>query len=737
MIKVKTCHYVLSKIDYWFLLDEKGEIYMNDKWRKFFHTMLTQNHFIVIILATLVIGIIFFLFMLTNVYTKTYDINRFSNAKETIRSPITIEDTKETERRRREAIQAIDDRYYISSEITDERIGYVEEMFDAIKTLKSESNSTSEEEELTTVDYVQDLQQMLSPEIIAQIDQKTLSVLFDANENDRSISKELVTTTLHTIFNEGIRTEDVTDSLDRFNERLRFSSLSSKVKSALSDVASFAIVENSFFSVEQTNEAEKQAVNNVEPVTIRAGEVIVQEGQTITNEIYEQLKLVGLLNDDRNIYPVIGLFMLVLLIIGYILYDLTHLNKQIEVGIRSCLAFIIISLLMVAFMKFVSYYATETNPLYYLLPVPVGAMLIKLLFRERTAVTFAIVFSIIGSVIFNGQIPGALNIEAGLYFLMSQLGGILFIYNTKDRTAILKGSIGLIVINICAVSLFLFLSYEKYEWTNFLVFGGYGAASGLIASALTLGSLPFLESGLGILSDSKLLTLASPNHPLLRKILTEAPGTYHHSVMVANLSEAACEKIGANGLLARVASYYHDLGKTKYPHYFIENQMGIQNPHNFIEPKQSAAIIMAHPYDGAKMLKQYNMPKAFIDIAKQHHGTTLLKYFYYNAKETYKKVNEEEYRYPGPKPQTKEAAIIALCDPVEAAVRSMDEPSKEKIDQLIENIIYDRLTDGQLNESSLTFNELEMVKITISETLNGIYHSRIQYPDDKKLKEEA
>lgn len=710
---------------------------MIEKWKNIIQSMGSINKSFPIIISSLFIGCLFFIFMLSNVFTETYEIERFNNAKETIRSPITIEDKKETEQRRREAIQSVSDRYYISTETTDERIGYIEELFDAIATTKSNDEKQEEQEKEKTVsDRVEDLQQILSSEIIVAVDQDSLTTLIQMNENDLSVAKELLRTTLYNIFNDGIRTEEIDQAIQRFNDRLRFSSLSGEVKQALRDVGSFALVANSFFSAEKTQEAEKQAINNVEPVMIRAGEVIVQEGQTITNEIYEKLELVGLLNTNRNFYPVIGLTLLVLLFVSFIFHEMLQLNKSIKLDMRSLMAIVVISLLIIAMMKFTSYYTVSNNPLYYLLPVPMGVMLIKLLFREQTAIKFAVIFSIVGSIVFNGQIPGALNTEVALYFLASQLAGIVMVRSIEDKTTILKASIGMAIVNASMISMFFFLSFEKNEWMTLLLYEGYGLTAALIACALTIGILPFLESGLGILSDSKLLTLASPNHPLLRKILVEAPGTYHHSVMVANLSEAACEKIGANGLLARVASYYHDLGKTKYPHYFIENQIGIQNPHKFIEPMQSAAIIISHPYDGAHMLEKHHMPKEIIDIAKQHHGTTLLKYFYYQAKETYKDVSESDYRYPGPKPQTKEAAVISICDSIEAAVRSIDTPSKEKINEMIESIIQARLTDGQLNESSLTFNELEMVRVTISETLNGIYHSRIQYPDDKILKEE-
>src|SRR5690606_25881659 len=171
-------------------------------------------------------------------------------------------------------------------------------------------------------------------------------------------------------------------------------------------------------------------------------------------------------------------------------------------------------------------------------------------------------------------------------------------------------------------------------------------ASAFLSAVLTIGLLPFFETGLGILSDIKLLQLSSPNQPLLKKILTEAPGTYHHSIMVANLSETACDAIGANGLLARVAAYYHDIGKTVRPHYFIENQLSIKNPHDVISPEQSAEIIIRHPYDGAELLRKHKMPKEIIDVAMQHHGTTLLKYFYYKEKENNNAVQEEDFRYP-------------------------------------------------------------------------------------------
>jgi hypothetical protein len=271
----------------------------------------------------------------------------------------------------------------------------------------------------------------------------------------------------------------------------------------------------------------------------------------------------------------------------------------------------------------------------------------------------------------------------------------------------------------------------------------FAVGSGIIATVLVIGLLPFFEVTFGILSPLKLVELSNPNHPLLRKLLTETPGTYHHSVMVGNLSEAAAEAIGADGLLCRVGSYYHDIGKTRRPSYFIENQGNIENPHDFIEPSLSKSIIVAHAKDGAEMLREHKLPKQLCDIAEQHHGTTLLKYFYHKAlkqaeeQQTGEEIREEDYRYPGPKAQTKEAAIVGIADSVEAAVRSLRNPTIEQIGSIVDKIIKDRLEDNQFNECDLTMKELDTIGRALKETLLGIFHSRIEYPDIPKKDEQT
>lgn len=370
----------------------------------------------------------------------------------------------------------------------------------------------------------------------------------------------------------------------------------------------------------------------------------------------------------------------------------------------------------------------------YIFPAAMGGMLIKILIDERLAILTSIILSVCGSIIFNEGINGTMNISVGIYILFSCLGGVLFLSTKNHRSKILQAGLFAALINLLTLLSLMFLRNGQYSGMEYGFYLIAALASGIVSAVLCIGFLPFLEASFGILSTMRLIELSNPNHPLLRKILTEAPGTYHHSVMVANLAESACEAVGANGLLARVGCYYHDIGKTKRPLFFIENQMNRDNPHDRLPPEKSAQIIIAHAADGASILRKYHMPKEIVEIAEQHHGTSLLKFFFHKAKQANPETTENEYRYFGPKAQTKETAIIGIADSVEAAVRSLSQPTPEQIESLVKAITADRLQDGQLNECDLTLKELEIVIYTLCETLKGIFHSRIEYPEMTKQK---
>ena len=710
-------------------------MYQLNKWIDGILSLLNSNSKrVFVLLPTIILGVFFYLLTMNNMYTKTYDLDRFSRAQETIRSPITIENEVETDRIMRETVLAVGDRHAIVDEITEEQTDYVEEIFDAIETLTEEENEKEDTDPLTNEEIVFQLKEALSSEITDKVDDIIFMQLIQLDKEEREQGKKSFLTTIDNILNDGVRVENIESAKDELRNTIQLSTVSDEMKEALYGLIDFSIVENSFYDVEKTMEARRTAASKIEPVVIQSGDIIVREGQIITNELYEDLNLVGLLNEERSIYPGIGLAIFTLLITSVIGYELHRLHNRNELDRGKVLSILFISIITMTFMKIVSLFYDPLNQIFLLVPIATGVLLIKLLIFERLSIIMAVIYAILGSILFNEQIPGSLNMEAFIYFLFFQLAGIFLLTNMRDRVVIIKVAFSMAIINVMMILMFIFLSIEKFDFKQLIIHSSFGVGAAILAAILTIGLLPFLETGLGILSDNKLLSLANPNQPLIRKILTEAPGTYHHSVMVANLSESACEAIGANGLLARVGSYYHDIGKTVQPHYFIENQVAIRNPHDFIPPAESAKIIIGHVTDGAAMLKEHNLPKEIVDICLQHHGTSLVEYFYRTEVNNNpdKEINKADFRYPGPKPVTKEAGIISICDSVEAAVRSLKEPSPGKIEEIIDNIINSKLTDGQLDYTPLTLEELHTIRNIVAEALKGIFHSRIQYPDEEE-----
>jgi putative nucleotidyltransferase with HDIG domain len=259
-----------------------------------------------------------------------------------------------------------------------------------------------------------------------------------------------------------------------------------------------------------------------------------------------------------------------------------------------------------------------------------------------------------------------------------------------------------------------------------------GLLSGLLSSFLTMMLVPLLESAFNATTDVKLLELSNLNHPLLKEMIVKAPGTYHHSLVVGSMVEAAAEEIGANPLLAKVMSYYHDIGKIEHAGYFIENQRAGHNPHDHLSPNMSKTVLVSHVKDGVELGLRHKLGKPIIDGIVQHHGTTLIAFFYNRALEAQNEaidsVREADFRYPGPKPQFREAALIMLADSIEAASRSLDEPTPVRLQNIVRNIIQRKFMDGQLDECNLTLRDLSVIETSFIRVLLGIYHQRIDYP---------
>ncbi|ANE47320.1 7TM receptor with intracellular metal dependent phosphohydrolase [Paenibacillus swuensis] len=502
------------------------------------------------------------------------------------------------------------------------------------------------------------------------------------------------------------------------------------------EIARFVITPNVFFDKQATEEARAQARENTPAVMILKGEELVKKGEVITKEKYELLNEAGLLRDKVNYMPQVGLILLVTLMVLLLVMYIMQRSPTLTENNSRLAMLVLIYFLNIMAMKLVSIGQTPEFPLAYLAPVALGSMLITLLLDIPLAFLSSVLFSLAASIIFNTGYEVIFDFRIGFVSLLVCFSAIFALHKASQRSTILKAGVMVCLVGAASVTALNLLS-DEYNLRSMLQSISLMIGSGLLTAVLVIGLMPFFEVSFGILSALKLVELSNPNHPLLRKLLTETPGTYHHSVMVGNLSEAAAESIGANGLLCRVGSFYHDIGKTKRPSYFIENQSNIENPHDLIDPKLSKSIIIAHARDGVEMLKDHKIPRPIWEIAEQHHGTTLLKYFYHKARKMLEdegkdpgEIKEEDFRYFGPKAQSKEAAIVGIADCVEAAVRSLRNPTVDQIESMVQKIIKNRLDDHQFNECDLTLKELDKIAITLKETLLGIFHSRIEYPED-------
>lgn len=583
---------------------------------------------------------------------------------------------------------------------------------------------------------VKSVKNKLTQDVNESVSEDAIKSLLHANNEDFSFVRDSVITAVNTVMSSEIPSEKLAEAKDKVAKELKSASVPSKYLAAATEIGKYAVIPNYVFDPKATDEKRQEASDSVQPVQIKQGQVLVEENDLIDREVYRKLELTGLLNNSNLLKPISGLLLMIGLFIATLVYYFEKQQQELKLKNKSLLLFSIITTLILVIMEVVSLFQKiEYTNIGYLVPIVAGAILIRLLLNERLAILGSIILAICGSMMFNQGVTGTFNYVIGIYYLISSISGILFLGKHNARSKILQAGLFVSFINMIIVLSLLLIQNTALSPVEIGTLMLMGVVSGLASSVLIIGLMPFFETGFGILSTMRLIELSNPNHPLLRKILTETPGTYHHSVMVANLSEAACEAVGANGLLARVGAYYHDLGKTKRPQYFIENQMNMDNPHDKLSPQLSKNIIIAHTTDGANMLRSYKFPKELVDIAEQHHGTSLLKFFYYKAKEKGDQITEKEFRYPGPKPQSKEAAIISVADSVEAAVRSMHNPNPERIEKLVRGIISDKLQDGQFSECDLTFRELDTIAKTLCATLKGIFHSRIEYPEaTKKVK---
>lgn len=579
-------------------------------------------------------------------------------------------------------------------------------------------NSTFSSGELT-----ESARKALDPVVLSDTQLRALQQI------DSARLKELKTATeraLRISYATGIQQGSETKALELMEDTLTRMYDFTSAEASLACEAARPYLEPSQIIDEVTTEANRKAAREaVAPVVYKKGQNIVVAGEVVTPSQLAMLQSLGLLADEAiDMMMYLGLAILIVLILCLIAFYMFCFETAMLREFKSLLLLCII----IVTSLIISLIVREINV--HMMPLALCALMITLLLKPRLAMIVNTSMSVL-----LGLMSAGTQSDLSSYMMINMMvstftSGTLCIYAVRrhvNRLGVLSAGVlsGLTaMLSMIAMGLINNTNVAGVMSNASLALGG-----GILTSVLCLGLQPLLEAIFKLMTPSKLMELSNPQQPLLRRLLLEAPGTYHHSIIVANLAEAACDAIGANGLLARVGAYYHDVGKLKRPLYFKENQMG-DNPHDRTDPRISTAILTAHPRDGVLMAQRYRMPQQVLDIIGQHHGDQPAIYFYNKALKSSPEgtVDIADFRYDGPKPQTREAAIVMLADTVEAAVRALPNPTPERIDELIRSLVKGKIDDHQMDECTLTFRQVDNVCRVFEQVLSGVFHQRIAYP---------
>ncbi len=492
------------------------------------------------------------------------------------------------------------------------------------------------------------------------------------------------------------------------------------------------------YNQQETEQRRQQAYDEVAPVLfqVKKGEMIVREGERVSAAQISKLRALRDLGRDSRVLPsALGLIICILLFYAtahrFVLTNIRKYNPDVRdlcfLASTTLIFFVLVKISLVISTGLASTVEhIDASSYYYAIPFAMGAMLVRIVLNSETALIFTICISWLVGILFGNSLFIA------LYVLTSSLVGAHGVRHCKQRSNLYRAGVWVALVN-AGMLLGLHLLAGKPLDLQLLYKIGFGLFGGMLSAVMVNGIIPLIESLFKYTTDIKLLELANMNLPILRELMVQAPGTYHHSMIVGSLVEAAAEEIGANPLLARVAAYYHDIGKIKKPLYFIENAGGQRNRHDKLAPSMSALILTSHVKDGVEMAREHKLGAPIVDIIQQHHGTALIKFFYDRAKNQadpgMPQIDERDYRYHGPKPQTREAALIMLADAVEAASRTLSDPTSARIQGMVKKLINNVFIDGQLDECDLTLKDMHLIARSFNRVLGGIFHNRIDYPE--------
>lgn len=674
------------------------------------------------ILLFVSVFVLSYLLLITAIKPQQYSLEVGDIPRSDIKAPRDTIDERATKEAEDKALEKVDKQYTQKAEVKKQAEDNVILLFEKLNTIINNQSAQA----ATSTSVESNVSELKKIEGIALSEDEYKELLNIPKEQLSSLQKDVLNI-IDKTYEKNINEKDdeslniARDSSVSLVEKLN---LADKLKYVLEELVKGQINPNCFYDEEKTQELIDETRKSVAKVVIKQNQIIVKEGVPVTQNQLDILSDLGMLDDGKNtsiylyVYIVLAMFVGIIMFLQYNYIDRNY--SEIFKNTKKITLISVINLMTLVFARTIGL----VSP--FLIPFACAPILLTLLINYK----ISIVISILNVIVIS--IATGFDAQVMMLGVISSILGATLLKKMQQRNELLYSTLYLSIVGvIITVSTGILISSNLRE---VLIKSGITFIGGVLSGIFALGILPFLEGTFNEVTTLKLLELSNPNHPLLKKLLMEAPGTYHHSMLVANLAEMASEEVGANSVIVRIGSYYHDVGKTERPYFFGENQMGGENPHNHMTPNLSAKIIISHVKDGIELARKHNLPKVIQDIIGEHHGTTLVKYFYYTMKnnsENPEAVKEEDYRYPGPIPNSKEAGIIMLADSVEAAVRSIKEPSEDKIKEMINNIISDKLSCGQLNDCNLTIKDIEKIKKCFLTALNGIYHHRIEYPKEK------
>ncbi len=558
------------------------------------------------------------------------------------------------------------------------------------------------------------------------LSEKSLQTLIDADPQFvTEIFEPIIKTTIHDVLDNGIYKENLSEAVKNTKILISSQNIPDEFQSVGEDFVSSALRVNMFQDWKAIKDEQAKSMRAVQPVFnhIAKGEIIIRRGEVITPKQIEIFDVMTSYTRSFRLQGMVASGVMVFTLFAILYYYLRIFiprflrERRLLAIIGSILTITALTCRITTSIS--TGFITLTDAAYFA-PVASASILIYMLSTARIALLSTVFLSVLASIFSHNNTTGIVSLLTGLVSIIS------FAHITR-RFEMFRASLIVIFANsvIAWIVNMLTPALNDSMWTPFL----YGAINGFVSCIIAMGGMVFVENMFPVVTNIKLLDISNPAEPLLQRLINEAPGTHVHSVLTANLAEAGANAIGANALLARVGAYYHDIGKLKRPSLFIENQFGMFNPHDKLTPTLSKLIVISHVKYGVELAKEYNLPEPVIDLIQQHHGTSLVTYFHFQAKKLGGEVSEEDFSYPGPRPQTKEAAIIMMADSIEASVRSLQNRSTTGIGSLIDKIIDRMLANGQFDECEISFKDIKKLKNVFLKSMASLYHTRIDYPD--------